>query len=264
MTPDINSSDEALVGSRILEEALGEVGEREPEHEAPPPAPPQQTQGGLKPMIERKRKEILDLEKRIETHRETGIYTKKSDRGDTFFDYVLMQEDNARLTRLTREYNELRERDREFATRATTQSQRAQAVARAYIDKELPKVPEKARRLTAQMFAEIFKGMLERNEWSKPMYADRAAIQSVVEQMFDTAFGSALRRSGATPGAAPAASGLDDGDDPEAPPKPEADEDDFTNNLLFAYDRRRRGSMTVAEAKRAAAAAAAEKKGASS
>ena len=251
---DVNPEQEALSGSRILEEMLG--GDYVPEPEpTPPPPPPVSTSGGLKPMIDKKRKEIVDLEARLLSHEENGTYQKKGEDGRSYFDYVAMQKDTVRLQQLQREYSELRERDRDFATRASSQAQRAQAVARAYIDKELQKVPQRARKMTAQMFAEIFKGMLERNEWSKSVYADRAAIQSVVEQMFDTAFGSALRRTAGTPEAPSAPSGYDPEDDAPEKKTPESDDDDFTNNLMYAYDRRRRGSMTVAEAKRAALAA---------
>jgi hypothetical protein len=249
--------DTALSSSRILEEALGEApsfNADSPSHsteekvDIPPPSPP--ASGGLKPMIDKKRKEIIELEKKMETHRETGAYSKTGGDGNSYFDYVSMQEDTARLQRMNRELTELRERDRDFATRATTQAQRAQGLARKYVERELPKVPERARKLVAQTFVEIFK----RIDWSRPDYADQAAIQPVVEQIFDTAFGHGLRRSKGAPDAPAADAGYDDEDDPPPPKKPGEDEDDFTNNLMYAYDRRRRGSMTVAEAKRAAAA----------
>jgi hypothetical protein len=238
-----------LSGSRILEEALGEAGggeQRQPDDFRPPAT------GGLKPMIDRKRKEIIDLEKKMETHEETGAYSKRGSDGSTLFDYVSMQKDTVLLGRLKREYDELRERDREFATRATTQSTKAQDLARRYLTNELPKVPEATRKLAGEMFASIFKGMMDRNEWAKPVYADRAKVQEVIEQIFDTAYGHALRRgSTATPGS----SGFDDDDDPKPKPRAQGDDDPFTENLLYAHDRVRRGSMSVADARRAALAA---------
>jgi hypothetical protein len=156
------------------------------------------------------------------------------------------------LTRLQREYNELRERDREFADRATSQSTRAEQMARAYLNAELPKVPEAARRATGELFATIFKEMRDRGEWAKAAFADRAKVQDALEQMFDAAFGRSLRQTNT---AAPGSVGLDADSDPKRRPRPEDAEDDFTSNLLYAHDRVRRSGMTVAEAKRAALAA---------
>jgi hypothetical protein len=258
LNSDVHPEDEAAMSSsRILEEALGSSGfedapRRSVEEKVELPSPPPSASGGLKPMIERKRKEMIDLEKRLLNHEEGGTYTRKGEDGRSYFDYVAMQKDSVLLQQLKREYDELRERDRDFATRAATQSQRAQGIARKYAERELPKVPERARKAAAQMFADIFKRM----DWSKPEYADQSAVQAVVEQIFDTAFGNAIRRSSAAPDAPAASAGYDADDDPPAKKKTGEDEDDFTNNLMYAYDRRRRGSMTVAEAKRAAAAAA--------
>lgn len=256
---DVNPDDDtAMSSSRLLEEALGASeysGDDEPRRpvaekvELPSPTP--SVSGGLKPMIDRKRKEMIDLENKLLNHEKDGAYARKGDDGRSYFDYVAMQKDSVRLQQLKREYDELRERDRDFATRSATQAQRAQGIARRYVERELPKLPERTRKLATQTFVEIFKRM----DWSKPEYADQAAVQGVVEQIFDTAFGRALRASKGAPDAPAAPGGYDVDDDP--PPQKAAgeDDDDFTNNLMYAYDRRRRGSMTVAEAKRAAAAA---------
>ena len=246
------SDQERLSGSRFLEEALG--GETQVDDDAPrtvePPRAP--ASGGLKPMIERKRKEIIDLEKKLEEHETHGTYTKKGTDGQSYFDYVSMQRDTTVLGRLRREYEELRERDREFATRATTQAGRAEQIAREYLNAELPKVPEAARTATGQNFAEIFKQMRDSGEWTKAVYADRAKVQVAIEQIYDAAFGRALRQTNSAP---PGSSGLDASSDQRAKPDPNAGDDDFTSNLLYAHDRVKARGMTVAEAKRQALAA---------
>lgn len=253
---DVNSAD---LGSRFLEEALGDAPEQDHEREPAPPvaaAPPAEPrrQGGLQPLVERKRKELMDLEKKISTHRETKAYTRQGSDGSEFFDYVSMQEDQVKMGIAARELAELKERDREYATTAQTRRNTAVQMAKTFLNKELAAMPEGLRNATAKAFGQMFREVTDENTWAKQEYADRAKVQRIIEQLFNTAYGAAVRQ-GAAPSVdgAPAASGLDARDEARRKPNPTAaDEDDFTNNLMYAYDRRRQGSQTVAQAKAAA------------
>ena len=252
------------LGSRFLEEALNvndDTFRDEPPRREPEPEPlrtePRPPQGGVRPALERKRREIIDLEKKIEGHRQTKVYEAKDANGGTYFDYLAMQEDQVRLQKFTREYNELKERDRELQTQNQSRNQRLQEMARTLLNKELPRVREDIRKSTAEMFAAIFKQTVSAGSLNKPEYASRDAMQQALDQMFDAAYGSALRR--ARPGAevdangAPGDLGYDEADEPRVKKPVVDDEDDFTNNLMYAYNQRKRASLTVAEAKKQAA-----------
>lgn len=253
------------LGSRFLEEALGsndggfqdDAPRREPEPEPVRTEAPRAPQGGVRPALERKRREIIDLEKKIEGHRQTKVYEAKDANGGTYFDYLAMQEDQVRLQKFTREYNELKERDRELQQQNQSRGQRLHEMARALLGKELPRVREDIRKSTAEMFAAIFKQTVNAGSLNRPEYASRDAMQQALDQMFDAAYGSALRR--ARPGSsvdangAPGDLGYDETDEPQRKKPVADDEDDFTNNLMYAYNQKKRGSLTVAQAKKLAA-----------
>lgn len=212
--------------------------------------------GGLKPMIQRKEKEISDLEDKLLNHREKGEYAYKTEDGRTMFDSVAFGEDQVRLQKLQRELSKMERQDEQYARTSEKRTASAYQAARAYRDREIQKVPENLRPAVSQAFSQIFKSMADQGTFAGSQYAERDAVNAVLGQIMDTAYGNALRRgdvSGPAPSGFDESSGADDRKkDDDAP-----EEDDFTNNLMYAYDRVKRAkSMTVGEAKRAAREAA--------
>lgn len=234
-------------GEEFLADALGEGAEREQdEFTTPPPTPP--ARGGYAPLIEQKRKEIRELEAKVNNPQ--ASYTKEGQNGDSYFDYVQMQVDSVRIGTLNREIQELRDREQQGRNELQARNRMAAEAARGVMQTELAKLPEHLRGPVREAFAQMFKVLTEAGEWGKPVYADRENLRKGLTQMVDTAIGSAMRKeefSGTTPS----------GGEPGQPPKPQSDEepeDDFHNNLMYAFEQRRRGSMSFAEAKKARAA----------
>lgn len=212
--------------------------------------------GGLKPIIKRKRKEFDELQGKIRNHRETKAYQAKSDDGRVYFDNVSFQEDQAQLIHLNMEIQDLKERDQKIETTAQTRRQTATRLAEQFLARELPRVREGMRQPVREAFAAIFRSMTEQNQWAQSAYADRNAIITVLNQIFDTAFGHAMRNAknqgpDATNQGSPAPAGYDEGDDPK-PRKQgeEEEEDDFTNNLLYAMEKVADKRVSVAEMRR--------------
>lgn len=262
MTDELPIEDQTVDGSSLLEEMM-QYGAQEPEPAPPPPKQeePARRPGGLAPMIARKRQEIIELEKKIETHEETGVYTKKNDDGQSYFNYVAMQTDTIKLQKLNRELNELRQKDTELNSLAQQRSQKVAGAAKIFLERELAKTEERLRKPAREMFLRIIGQMMQRGEFSQQKYADSELVKSTFDQVFNAAYGyaarnasggSSMRREGAPP-----SGGYDERDDSELPRNPtDQDEDDWTNNLMYAYNRKKQGSMTVAEMKRRQAEAA--------
>jgi len=211
--------------------------------------------GGYQPLIEKRRRELTALEDKLLNHRKTGAYIAKYDNGQEYFDQIAMSEDNVRINKLTREIAEFEAKERRAGEERSRRNATANGVASALLKREIPKLPEGLQKPVTEAFIAIYQGLTGAGrEWTKPVYADKGKIAEALQQVLDTAVGNATRKQWG--GSAPTG-------DPAAPPreKPEEnDEDDFTNNLMYAFERRQRTSMTVAEAK-AAARAAAEKGG---
>lgn len=245
----MSNQDPINVGEDFLADALGEGAEQErDEFVAPPPQAPQR--GGYAPLIEQKRKEMRELEAKVENPQ--ASYSREGQDGQQpYFDYVQMQVDAVRINKLSREIDELRERERRGQSELSQRNRTAVEVARSVISQELPRLPEHLRAAVKESFAQMFKLLSESGEWGKSAYADRENMRKGLMQMVDTAVGQAHRKveyGGTTP------SGSEPGQ-PGQPKSSEPEEDDFTNNLMYAFEQRRRGSMTFAEAKKAAQAA---------
>jgi len=248
------------LGMQVLDEALGvpdQAREREPDDFTPPPTQPTRT-GGYQPLIEAKRKELIALEKKIEEQDKTGAYLDTDQNGNQYLNYVRMQQDQMRITKLAREIGELREQQRQMETEREQRKHTATDIARTVAKREVQLLPEELRRPTLEVFAAMVKQITSDGEWGKSLYSDRSKIEGALVQVFNTAIGEAIRKQRQT-GGNPAASGLDGQYDEKPSEKPENDEDDFTNNLMYAYQRRQKGHMTVAQlraAERAKAEAA--------
>jgi len=264
MSDRLHVEDQPQGEQDILEEMMQYGQQAEPEP-APPPEPkreePQRRPGGLAPMISRKRQEIIDLEKKIETHEETGVYTKKSEDGQSYFNYVAMQKDTVTLQKLNRELNELQRKDTELTGMAEQRSKKVASAAKLFLDRELAKTEERLRKPTREMFLQIVGPMLQRGEFSQQKYSDNELVRQTFDQVFSAAYGHAIRNanggSSVRKEGAPPPGGYDERDDSQRPRNPnDEDEDDWTNNLMYAYNRKKQGSLTVAEMKRQQAEAA--------
>lgn len=215
----------------------------------PPPVPAAQPTGGYNTLIAAKRKELTELEKKIETHRDTGAYLYKNSSGGDAFDDIAMREDTIKIGRLSRELADLQRKADDHARLIEQRKQLALQTARQVLQRELAHTKEGGRKAITEEFASIFQTVPD-SEWAKSLYADRRVLESAVEQLLDTALGRLRRKSWS--GAAP--SGL--GDDDLAPPAkaaPEDEVDGYTNNLLYALEQRPK-SMSVADMRRAEAA----------
>lgn len=231
-----------------LDEALGAT-------EAPPepqraPTPPAVHEGGFGPMIEKTRKELLKLEDKMDNHRTTGAYIVRTDSGREEFDYMAHQEDMMRIQRLNRELDDLRRRQDDHLRLMESRKTQAAEMARTIFNREMQRMPKDMHRPAAEQFARIFTTLPD-NEWAKSMYADRSVLEQAIMQLIDTAIGRVRRASWS--GAPQSDSDADVAPKQEAP---EDDVDDFTNNVLYAFQERRKQSMTIAERRRAEAAAA--------
>jgi hypothetical protein len=215
----------------------------------PPPSPAPAATGGYSPLIAAKRKELQELERKIETHRDTGVYLYKGSNGQDQFDNLLFQEDNVKVNRLSRELNDLQRKQDEHARLAEQRKGQALQAARQILQRELANVKEEQRKVITEGFARVYQSVPD-GEWAKSMYADRRVLDAAIEQLLDTALGR-LRRD-AWKGNAPSGLGDDDFAAP-AEKKPEEEVDGFTNNLLYALESQRK-SMSVADMRRAQAA----------
>lgn len=234
------------LGMQVLDEALGIPAQAETEREdafTPQPEPPRRT-GGYQPLIDAKRKELLDLEKKIETQEQTGVYLDKDQGGGSYFNFVRMNQDQMRINKLNREISELRDQQRTMESERERRKQAATQTARTVAQREAQYLPENLRHPTVEVFAGMVQQITADGEWGKPVYADRAKIEAALVQVFNTAIGEAMRRQRAQ-GGAPAASGLDAEQPKET--KPDGEVDDFTNNLMYAYEQKRATRMTVAQ-----------------
>lgn len=216
-------------------------------------APPSAT--ALTEAVKRKRREVSELEKKIETHRETNAYMKRSDNGEHYFDRVAMDEDIVRIGRLNREIGELNEQAREREKQGGERLQLARQLARTLAQREVELVEPALRNAVTQNFVAVFNGMATAGEFSKSTYANRQTLDALLNQMWENALGNAVRRhmTGANQQSGqPAASGFD-GSDTKRPAEPSVNnEDPYTNNVMAAYENvKKRKSMTFAESKAA-------------
>lgn len=238
-------------GRDFLDDALATPPQGvEQEPPAPPPVPvaPSQPTGGYAPLIAAKRKEMQAMADKIRTHRDTGVYIYKTAQGEERFDNIAFQEDNATLTVLNRELDDLIRKQDEHQRLVAQRVAAINEVARQVFRREIAKVPQAQHRAIAEHFAEVFRSIPE-SEWAKPIYANRAHMESAILQLVQTAYGRAAftNYKGAPP------TGLDDDPAPEKP-ESEDDVDDFTNNVLYALEQRQARSMSVADQRRAQAA----------
>lgn len=241
---------------------LNELGQPpEPVQEQPDPAQglgeqvaaPSAT--ALTEVIKRKRREVSDLEKKIETHRETNAYMKAGSNGEHYFDRVAMDEDIVRIGRLNREIGELGEQAREREKQGGERLQLARQLARQLAEREVKLVDQALRPTVTQNFVAVFNGMASAGEFGKSVYANRQTLDALLNQMWENALGNAVRRhmTGANqqPGQ-PAATGFDGADVQRPPDQSVNNEDPYTNNVMAAYENvKKRKSMTFAESKAA-------------
>ena len=258
-------NDEGLLDS-ILGDTSGEPEEpdiapeapaqgRQPQQEPPPPRQQQKRapSGGFQVQIARLTKEIEDLEKKIDTHRETGAYVVKASNGEgSVFDHVALQEDIARMNSLSRRLGDTRERAREARETSETQAKSASRFAQEYLKREIQHYPEEMRKRIAEKFVATFRELREQGTWSNPMYQDREKLAAGLQSLMNTVLGGITREQYRKDGHRSRSSGYEEGDEQsrDRPRKDEDDDDEFTKQLMSAYQSRKSGSMSIAERKR--------------
>ena len=245
----------------ILDDALGGV-EEAPAPKEPPPRRTLPPQGGLTPMITKLRNDIEALERKLETHRDTGAYAKKGADGSSYYDVTEQMDDQAKLAILHRKLTELKEQQRDGQREAGERAQSVRTVAQSFLQREGPKVDERYRKDVLTAFGQLYQQYDAAGEWAKPGYADRATLLRGFTSLLETAIGNAMRKHVMkSEGAGGAVTGFDPSDDPKPKANPDDGDDDFTNNLMYAFEKRESGSLSVAELKRREAAKAAARAG---
>lgn len=256
--------DEFLGGDEGHQEAPAAVeAPKPPARREEPPRP----SGGLQPKIAAVRKQIDELAQKITTQRETGVYVVRDEDGSNArFDYVALQEDQTRLSQLRMEWDDLKERDREYRDLREGSAKTAAKFAKEFLRRELPRYDERVRGPLAEKFAELFRAASAEGVWSSAQYSDKGRLVAALQSLMETSLGivakSQFRRADQ---AGKPNSGFEAGDDDadKAKDKPEDDDDEFTRGIMEAYNRRKAGSMSVADQRRAQIAAAQAKEGAS-
>jgi len=241
-----------LEGADLIHDVLAEA--TEPQHERqeqhqPAPTPSAQPGGYYDSLIAQKRKEFRELSDKVANQATNGKYLKKDSSGNEFFDFPQLVADQARMTTLKQEIDDYRD---EASKRAQTAAQRfetAKGRAMAYARTQMARLPEGQREKVAEKFVELFNGVSENKIWERARYANVANIDADIQQLWESAVGRVYVSGLGGEGANPAPTGLDGSPAPEKSPEPE--EDPFTNNLMYAYERRKGRSMTFAEAKKA-------------
>lgn len=245
------------LGEQVMEEALAP---KHDEREQGPVSGLSDAQGqsrsasAIQSLIGQKQKQIKEIEQRIETHRDTGAYSAKDEHGNPYFDFMRMQEDNSKVNRLQREVNDLKDQQRDFERTSASRTEQAKRSARATAEREKVALDPELWREVATTFTEVINGMTAGGEWAKAKYSDATHMEAVITQAWEASLGHVVRRrSTAKVSGNPASQGFDgsQANKNEAPPAPE--DDPFTNNLMYAYERRAKRGMTFAEQKRAQA-----------
>ena len=241
-----------LEGADLIHDVISEATEpreqEQREHPAPPPAPSPQPGGYYESLIAQKRKELKELGEKLANQAANRAYVKTDASGNEYIDYPQMTADQGRMVTLKQEIDDYRE---EATKRAQTAAQRfevAKGRAMAYARTQMARLPEGQRDKVAEKFVELFNGVSENKIWERARYANAANIDADIQQLWESAVGR-VYVSGLAGGGNPAPTGLDGSPAPEKPAQPE--EDPFTNNPMYAYERRKGRSMTFAEAKRA-------------
>lgn len=247
-----------LSGEMLVEDVLHEAlvdnapDERPVEPEVPQPPPPPPQRDYYEAAIAERRKRLKELQDKVMNHETNRAYVKVGQNGSEYIDIMEMNADQARISALTMEIQQLKEESDRRRHNAQQRREAATQRARAYARQELAKLPEDMRRGVAEKFAELFSAMTQAGGWDKAHYASPVNIDNDVAALFKMALGEvAASRLAAPQGGNPAPSGLEGGTEPQREEPQEEELDPFTNNLMYAYERRKKRSMTFAEAKRA-------------
>ncbi len=241
----------------ILESLLAEGSPEEGQRQEKPTEKTEQRQqqrpsGGFQIQIATLQKQLDELEKKIETHKETGVYITKGSDGQSVFDYVSMQQDISRQATLNRRLQEVKERAREAREFANSHTQTVTKFAQAFLRREINSYPPEMRKKLAEQFAKSFEYLRDQGTWSDSMYQDKAKLVNGLQAVMNTALGVVARDQYRSKDHAGKPSGFEEGDEeqPRRKEEPENDDDDFTRALMGAYEKRKIGSMSVAQRRR--------------
>lgn len=246
-----------LEGAELLGDVINEATEPRERHEESREQERRPQTGGsgdyYSNLIAQKRKELKELSEKVARSKTSGDYQAKDSNGNEYFDFPQLVADQARMTTLKQEIDDYRDEANKRAQTASQRFETAKARALAYARAQAAKVPEKMRERVAEKFIDLFNGVSEGRIWERARYANSANIDADIQQLWESAVGR-VYAEGWQGGGNPAPSGLDGSGEPEKKEETR-DEDPFTNNLMYAYERRKGRSMTFAEQKKARAEA---------
>lgn len=233
------ATDNDLVESLLVQ---GDEPERQqPTQQRAAPAPQQRT-SGYEPLIRAKSNRIAELSKKLRSFKSSETYVTVGADGERQYDHAQFQEDQLILSELREELREL-ERKRDNAERTNERnSQTARKLARSLLEREVAKLPKNLHSPVVKIFGQYFTHFEQKGEWGQAKYADATALRDSLIEVLDTVVGKVTRQTLATPAPTGISHGSADEDDvPEAHgTQGESEElDDFTNNMMYAYDQRR-------------------------
>lgn len=262
-------SDDAILEGLLAEGPGEEQRQEQPKQtEKPEPRQQQRPSGGFQIQIATLQKQLDELERKIENHKETGVYITKGNDGQSVFDYVAMQQDISRQAALSRRLSEVKERARDAREAASSHTQSVTKFAEAFLKREIGAYPQDMRKRLAEQFVKHFQYLRDQGTWADSMYQDKTKLANGLQAVMNSALGTIAREQYRSGEHAGKTSGYEEGDEDrrEDKKRPEDEDDDFTKALMESYNRRKLGSMSVAERKRQERAAAEEamKKGAES
>lgn len=233
--------------SLLVDELLNETDEPQRQEPAQPqqrPAQPQQRVSGYEPLIRAKRAKISELYKRLEMFDQEGSpYVTEGTNGERQYNHAAFQRDQIALQKAKDELADL-ERKRNDTERVGQQnSQQARKLARALLEREVAKLPKEMHQDVVQLYGQYFSYLEKQGQFSKNEYADPAHLRNALTELLDGAIGKVARQR-LSKSAAPATNPgggeeLEDEGRPHDPQGESEKDDDFTNNVMYAYEQRR-------------------------
>lgn len=243
-TQDIGSLFEQATDDQLVDSLLAEGDEPE-RHEQPrqPRQAPQPRVSGYDPLIKAKRAKIAELSKRLQSFdQENSPYVSEGPNGERQYNHAMFQREQFQLNEMREELRELERKRDESERSGSKNSEVAYKLARKLIEREVAKLPKNMHQPVVQVFGQLYTHFADRGEWGKAEYADPARLRDALVEVLDNAVGRVARQqAGASPNPAGPSQGgedLEPGDSHGS--QGESEElDDFTNNMLYAYEQRR-------------------------
>lgn len=221
----------------------------EPAREEPVTQQPQQRQApqkrtsGYEPLIKAKKAKIAELYKRLESFdAEDSPYVTEGPNGEKVYNHAMFQRENLSLGRMKDELADLERKRDESESSGQRNSKQAYAIARKLLEREVAKLPRNLHQPVVKLFGTYFTQLEQQGEWGKADYADPTRLRDALVEVLDNAVGRVARQQATAPAAAsPTPGTADDLDDDGAHDTQDESEkdDDFTNNVMYAYEQRR-------------------------